>query len=431
MAQKINRLTHKGVQAATKAGRYADGGGLYLQVATKTARSWLFVYRSPVHKVAKKGKKTLVGRTREMGLGPVDGPNAVSLAEAREKAAAHRVEIQKSIDPIDAAREVRITLQPKTFQQVYEDVLGTLEAGWRNDKHKAQWRMTLDVYAKPLHAKSVASITTEDILEVLRPIWTAKAETASRLRGRIEKVLDAAKAQGYRSGENPARWRGHLDNLLSKRAKLQRGHHPAMPWADMPTFVGRLRATPSMSSLALEFLILTASRSGEILRSVRDGELMGARWEEVDLEAKVWTVPAARMKSGKEHRVPLSPRAVEILNELSKAKQGDFIFPGQRGKTPLSEMALELLLRRLDAKPYTVHGFRSTFRDWAGEATHYPREVCESALAHTVGNAVEQAYRRGDALEKRRALMNDWAAFVEGTDRGKIVPLDPARARSA
>jgi integrase len=427
MGQEINRLTHRGVQGATAAGRYADGGGLYLQVANTGARSWLFVFRSPVHKKAAKGK--LVGRTREMGLGPVDGPNAVSLSGAREKAAAYRLELTKGHDPLDQSRQRDTAKVSLTFKAVYEEVVQSLEAGWRNDKHKAQWRMTLDVYAKPLHARAVGSITTEDVLQILKPIWSTKAETASRLRGRIEKVLDAAKAKGYRSGENPARWRGHLDNLLPKRVKLQRGHHPAMPWNEVPQFVAKLRASPSISSLALEYVILTACRSGEVLRSVRDGEIMGARWEEIDLDANVWTVPAKRMKAGKEHRVPLSPRAVEILQELSRAKSGAFIFPGQRGTTPLSEMALELLMRRLQAKPYTVHGFRSAFRDWAGECTTYPSEICEAALAHTVGNAVERAYRRADALEKRRALMNDWEKFIEGGSTASIVNLQAVRRR--
>ena len=221
------------------------------------------------------------------------------------------------------------------------------------------------------------------------------------MRGRIEKVLDAAKAKGLRAGENPARWRGHLDHLLPKRQKLQRGHHPAMPWSEVPAFVARLKESRSIGALALEFVILTACRSGEVLRSVRNGEIMGACWAEVDRTTKVWTIPAVRMKAGLEHRVPLSDRALAILCEAEKVRRGDFVFPGQRGDQPLSEMALELILRRMHVKPYTVHGFRSSFRDWAGECTSFPREIAEAALAHAVGDKVERAYRRGDALERR------------------------------
>ena len=252
---------------------------------------------------------------------------------------------------------------------------------------------------------------------------TAKAETASRLRGRIEKILDAAKAKGHRTGENPARWRGHLDHLLPKRQKLQRGHHAAMPWQDVPAFIARLRDSPSISSLALEFVILTASRTGEVMRSVRDGVVMGARWDEIDRDARIWTVPAVRMKMAREHRVPLTNRMLAILDEAEKVRSGPFIFPNARGNEPLSEMALEMLMRRLNAKPATVHGFRSAFRDWAGEATNFPRELAEQALAHQVGDAVELAYRRGDALERRRALMEAWSAFCEPRNRENVVPM--------
>jgi integrase len=283
--------------------------------------------------------------------------------------------------------------------------------------------MTLKTYAAPLRPKPVDEITTEDVLAVLQPIWTAKAETASRVRGRIEKVLDAAKAKGLRSGENPARWRGHLDHLLPKRQKLQRGHHPAMPWAQVPDFVARLRAMQSVGALTLEFVILTACRSGEVLRSIRDGVIMGARWEEIDRTAKVWTIPASRMKTGREHRVPLVDCALAILDELEKVQRGAFIFPGQRGDHPLSEMALELTMRRMNVKPYTVHGFRSSFRDWAGECTSFPREIAEAALAHAVGDQTERAYRRGDALERRRELMQAWANFCEPKPVGNVVRI--------
>lgn len=410
MAQRINRLTARGVQILSKPGRHSDGGGLYLIVDVRKAKDgsarvgkrWAFIYR-----------RKRDGKQSELGLG---GLASVPLAKARELAAEARALLAEGKDPkSERAAAAREPDKVPTFGAMAETVMAALEHGWRNDKHKAQWRSTLATYAAPIHDKPVDRITTEDVLGVLQPIWTTKAETASRVRGRIEKILDAAKAKGHRTGENPARWRGHLDHLLGKRQKLQRGHHPAMPWQDVSDFVARLRESPSLSALALEFVILTAARSGEVLRSVRDGKLMGARWEEIDRSARVWTVPAERMKAGQEHRVPLTERALEILAEVGKVRQGEFIFPGQRGDKPLSEMALELVMRRMKAKPYTVHGFRSAFRDWAGEATGFPREVAEAALAHTTGDKVERAYRRGDALEKRRQLMLAWAAFCDGS----------------
>ena len=322
----------------------SDGGGLYLLVEAGGARRWLFIYR-----------RKRDGRQSEVGLG---GLHSVPLARARELAANARRQIADGIDPLQARATASAVTEAPTFGAFAETVIASLESGWRNDKHRTQWRSTLDTYAAPICNKAVDAITNEDVLAVLNPIWTAKAETASRVRGRIEKILDAAKAKGLRSGENPARWRGHLDNPLPKRQKLQRGHLPAMPWAEVPAFVARLRERQSVSSLALEFVILTGARSGEVLRSVRDGELMGARWAEIDRDAKVWTVPAQRMKAGREHRVPLTERSLAILDELAKVRQGEFIFPGQRGNRPLSEMALELQMRRMGAKPATVHGFR-------------------------------------------------------------------------
>ena len=241
------------------------------------------------------------------------------------------------------------------------------------------------------------------MLECLKPIWQTKAETAARLRGRIERVLDAARAKGYRTGENPARWRGHLDSLLPKRQKLTRGHLAAMPFAEVQDFLIRLRDMSGTAALALEFAILTAARSGEVL---------GARWSEIDLATKLWVIPATRVKAGREHRVPLPDRAVAILEAVSAVRSGDFVFPGLRRDKPQSDRTLVAVLRRMNC-PVTVHGFRSSFRDWAGERTHFPREVAEAALAHVVGDETERAYRRGDALEKRRELMNAWAAFCE------------------
>ncbi|WP_366930219.1 site-specific integrase [Mesorhizobium sp.] len=276
--------------------------------------------------------------------------------------------------------------------------------------------MTLgDTYCKSIRKLPVDKVTTADVLEILKPVWQAKPETAQRLRGRIERVLDFAKASGHRSGENPALWRGHLQHLLAKAKKLARGHHPAMPYADVPAFVKRLRAADALSAKALDYLILTAARSGEVL---------GMKWPELDLDEKVWTVPAERMKAGKEHRVPLTDAALAILRPLSDARLSDYVFPGEtkRGpEAPLSVMAMTMQMRRMDVGHYTPHGFRSAFRDWAGDQTSFPREVAEAALAHKVGDAVENAYRRSDALEKRRKLMAAWSNFLNGqTSRGNM-----------
>jgi len=295
-----------------------------------------------------------------------------------------------------------------------DDVRETLSAGFRNEKHKAQWKSTLESYAAPLRAKPVDTIGTDDVLAVLKPIWTTKAETASRVRGRIEKVLDAAKAKGFRDGGNPARWRGHLDHLLPRPSKLARGHHAAMPYEDVAAFIAKLRKREATSALALELCILTAARSGEIL---------GMRWSEIDLDKKVWTVPADRMKAGREHRVPLSPRAIAILRQLEEPKAGEFVFPGQARKKPLSNMAMEMVLRRMKIEEATVHGFRSSFRDWAGNVSSFPREIVETALAHVIGDKAEQAYRRSDALEKRCKLMEAWAAYCEPRASENIIHI--------
>jgi len=301
-----------------------------------------------------------------------------------------------------------------------DSVREALSTGFRNEKHKAQWKSTLATYAAPLRSKPVDTITTDDILAVLEPIWTLKPETASRVRGRIEKVLDAAKAKGFRDGENPARWRGHLDHLLPKPSKMERGHHAAMPYEDVAAFVGDLRKRPTTATFAVEFCILTAARSGEVL---------GARWSEMDLAKRLWTVPAHRMKAGREHRVPLSNRAMSILKQLRDADCGEFVFPGQKPKKPLSNMAMEMVLRRMKIENATVHGFRSSFRDWAGNVTSFPREVTETALAHVIGDKAEQAYRRGDALEKRRILMDSWAAYCEPRTSGNVVGISTIKRR--
>ena len=305
-----------------------------------------------------------------------------------------------------------------TFGDTADALLESMSPSWRNAKHRAQWAMTLRVYCASLTNTPVGNVTTDEVLRVLKPLWATKAETASRLRGRIERVLDFAKARGMRSGENPARWRGHLDALLPKRQKLTRGHHKAMPFADVPEFMTALRDMGGIASKALAFAILTAARSGEVL---------GARWEEIELNAKVWTVPAARIKAGREHRVPLSKRALAILAELAKLRLNDFVFPGLKLGSPLSAMALEAVLRRANVD-VTVHGFRSAFRDWAGERTAFPREVAEAALAHLVGDEVERAYRRGDTLEKRRKLMDSWASFCAASAGLNVVAFAKASA---
>lgn len=312
------------------------------------------------------------------------------------------------INPIEARRAAgQARKARKTFGEVASSFVERKAHGWRNAKHRAQWRMTLETYAASLWALPIETIDTAAVQSVLEPLWQKKPETASRLRGRIEAVLDAARVQGLRNGDNPACWRGHLDKLLPKPKKLSRGHHAAMPYKDIPAFMARLRELESISSLALEFAIFTAGRTGEVLN---------AKWAEFDFEGKIWTVPAARMKGGREHRVPLSPRACAILERLAITKTGEFVFPGTRPGKPLSNMALEMALRRMKIEGATVHGFRSSFRDWAGDERYDAREVIEAALAHVAGGKTEQAYRRSDALKKRHALMAAWAEFCASAE---------------
>jgi integrase len=393
MARALNKLSDVSVRAAKKPGRHSDGGGLYLFVGPTGAKSWVFVW-------ARGGKK------REMGLGPYP---AVSLAKVRTAAADCRMAVQEGRDPIaEKAKEAE-----PTFADCVEKFLTSMESSWRNTKHRAQWRMTLTEYCQPLRDKRVSTISTDDVLKALNPIWLAKPETASRLRGRIERVLDFAKAKGWRSGENPALWRGHLKAILPARQKLSRGHHAAMPYADVPAFMARLDRD-AMSARALELAILTVGRSGEVLE---------ARWPEFDLDKAVWTVPPERMKLGIEHRVPLVPRAVAMLRKLHETRENDWVFPGQKRDRPLSNMAMEKLMERMEVGQFTPHGFRSAFRDWAGDETSFAREVAEAALAHKVGDETEQAYRRSDALEKRRKLMQAWADYLAAPKAGNVVQL--------
>lgn len=388
MPTKINRLTARSVASINTPGRHSDGAGLYLIVDKSGAKRWAFLFRQS-------------GRLREMGLG---GVNAVSLSDARSKAQVIRSQVTEGLDPIAERRKVaQAETNIPTFSAFAIDFLDSIESGFRNEKHRKQWRMTLTDYAALIASTPVDEVTTDQVLAILSPIWLTKHETASRLRGRIERVLDAAKAKGLREGENPARWRGHLSLLLPKKPSLQRGHHAALPYKDAPDFFSKLKSNDSISSLGLQFLILTASRTSEVSQ---------ARWEELNLEAKVWSLPAERMKAGRPHRVPLSDVAMKIVQTMRAAKSGPFVFPGQSPKKPLSNMAFSMLLRRMKRNDITVHGFRSTFRDWAAEQTDHSREVAEAALAHVVGDATERAYRRGDALEKRRALLADWADFL-------------------
>jgi integrase len=421
MARSIHRLSSVAVRNA-KPGLHADGGGLYLQ-ATESAdhmvsKSWVFRFATGRIVTSATGKQRL--EERQMGLGSLID---VSLAEAREQAAECRQFRKQGIDPIEsrrAAKAERMVAAAKamTFDQAAEAYIAAHRAGWRNPKHAAQWKATLATYVSPVFGKLPASsIDTGLLLKVLEPIWATKPETAGRVRGRIEAVLDWTTARGYRTGENPARWRGHLDKLLPARSKVRKiKHHAALPYAELPAFLASLCEQEGTSARALEFTILTAARTNETI---------GARWPEVDLSGKVWTVPAERMKAGREHRVPLSAAAVAIVRRAQDAGEGELVFPGDRRKA-LSNMAMLMLLRRLGRDDLTVHGFRSTFRTWAAECTSFPREVIEAALAHVVGDATEQAYQRGDLFEKRRHLMEAWADFCAEAPVVADVPLRKA-----
>jgi integrase len=414
MARTANRLTALKVERANRPGMYADGGGLYLRVTKEGTKNWVYRFM-------------LNGRPRWMGVGPLA---LYGLQEARGKALDARRLRHEGIDPIDNRRAARLrrrleAAKSMTFKQCAERYIASHGLAWRNAKHAAQWSMTLlgrtpegeetkENYCAMLQPLSVQSIDTALIMKVLEPIWTTKPETAGRVRGRIEAILDWAKAREYRTGENPARWRGHLDKLLPGRSKVSRvEHHAALPYAELPDFMRALRAQEGVAARALEFAILTAARTGETI---------GAKWSEVNLAEKIWAIPADRMKAGKEHRVPLSAHALAILGEMHALRpdgnwpdaSNKFVFPGGKGSKPLSNMAFLMLLRRMKRVDLTAHGFRSSFRDWASERTNFPNEVAEMALAHTVGDKVEAAYRRGDLFEKRRRLMTAWAEFCSG-----------------
>ena len=409
VGRRIEKLTAVGVTRQKKPGYHGDGAGLYLQVSPTGTKSWIFRYK-------------LAGRPREMGLGAF---NTFSLAEARQRAKEARQLLADGIDPIEhrtavqsaSAQASRAVSRVLTFGQAADRYIEAHESSWKNAKHAYQWRQTLDTYAKPvIGALPVTAIDTDLVLRVLEPIWATKTETATRLRGRMEKVLDWAKALKYRTGDNPAAWRGNLDKLLANPNKVAPVvNHPALAYAEIGAFMAELRALPGLSPLATEFIILTATRTSEAL---------GARWSEFDLDAGVWTVPAARMKMGKEHRVPLSTAALEVLSKAMAFGGAEFVFPGRKPGTQQSNMSCLALLRRMGRTDIVVHGFRSTFRDWAAEQTSYPREVAEMALAHAIGDKVEAAYRRGDLFEKRTSLMADWAMHCGAVQTpAKVVPI--------
>jgi integrase len=396
----LQRLTALAVTRASKPGLYADGAGLYLRVSRNGSKSWAFRF-------------TLRGKPREMGLG---GLTKVTLADARKKAADIRLLLSDGHDPLDRrqqeeakrAREEKLAAaRGMTFDKCAEAYIAAHEPGWRNEKHKQQWRNTIATYVAPVFGNTpVQDIDLDLVMKVIEPIWNTKTETARRIRGRIEVILDWAKVRGYRSGENPARWRGQMDQLLPARSKLNSvKHHAALPYSEIPDFMNALRAIPGNSAAALEFLILTAARTGEVIN---------AKWAEIDLKKKLWIVPVARMKSGREHRVPLSSAAVAVLKRMGEGK-GEYLFSGRSPDAPLSNMALLMTLGRMNRADITAHGFRSTFRDWAAECTNFPSEMVEMALAHVIEGKTEAAYRRGDLLEKRRHLMDEWALFCRAT----------------
>jgi integrase len=391
MSRIKNRLTARTVETKKIPGYYSDGGNLYLRISKGLTKTWAFFY-------AKNSKRT------ELGLGSVGN---MTLEQARKKASDIRIGLSNGIDPLTEKRRLEAeknaqTAKFMTFQQCAEKYIDTHKSGWKNPKHIQQWQNTLSQYAYPFFGDlDVSAIDTGLVLRALEPIWTTKNETAGRVRGRVESVLDWANVRGHREGDNPARWKGHLDHLLAKPSKVQKTeHHPALPYGDMNIFINELHQHDCISSKCLEFTILTACRTGEAI---------GALWSEVDLTEKIWVIPGSRMKAEREHRIPLSTDAMTILTDMATYRSSDFVFSGSR--KGLSNMAMLTLLKRMNRHDVTVHGFRSSFRDWAAEQTAYPNELLEMALAHTIKNQAEAAYRRGDLLEKRRRLMDDWARF--------------------
>lgn len=417
---KIKAGTARGVAALLKEGKpgqHAVGNGLYLKVSAPGIGSWFFRYK-------------IDGKTRRMGLGKAGTASAsnkdpLTLAEASKAALEPRSWLSKGLDPLEHRNELQRQKETvsATFDSLAANYIAAHRVGWKNAKHAQQWENTLKTYASPVIGKlSPSDITTAHILKVLNKedFWAKKPETASRVRNRIELVLDAAKAKGLRNGENPARWRGHLDKLLPRRNKVQAvKHHTALPYHELPTFMALLADAEDMTAKAMQMTILTACRTSEVLN---------ATWDEINMGASTWTIPAARMKARKEHRVPLTDAVISLLKSMPHIEDNPYIFAGMREGRPLSNMAMLMGLRRMERDDLTMHGFRSTFRDWAGECTPHPRDVCEQALAHSLGNAVEAAYRRGDLFEKRRALMADWAVYCTSKPAKNVIQGDFKRA---
>jgi integrase len=405
MARAIGKLTALAVDKAKRRGYYGDGGGLFLQVSASGSKSWVFRFKD-------------AGKLREMGLG---ANHTIGLAEAREKARECRRLRLDGIDPIEARKIARAEARlaaatATTFKDCAERYIASHGAGWRSRTHATQWPSTFGRYVYPVFGSlPVQGVDVGLVLKVLEPIWTAKPETASRVRGRIESVLDWATARGYRQGDNPARWRGHLENLLPTKSKVRRvKHHAALPYAEIGDFIAQLKPQEGVAARALEFTILTAARTGEVI---------GATWSEMNVADRLWTTAAERMKSGKEHRVPLSDAALAILEQMLAIRQGDFVFPGGKARQPMSNMAMMMTMRRMGRGDLTVHGFRSSFRDWAAERTDFPGEVAEMALAHAVSSKVEAAYRRGDLFQKRRQLMDAWSRFCTVLEEDKTATM--------
>jgi integrase len=405
MASKANIGSDRALKkliAEAQPGSHRVNDGLYIQLSKTGSTSWLFRFQ-------------LEGRRREMGLGSYP---EISMLKAREASEDARRLVAQRIDPISARTEAHASDRAQaeralTFKSCALDYIKAHRLGWSNAKHAQQWENTLTTYAFPIIGdKPISAVTTDDLLAILRPIWTTKNETASRVRTRIEAVIASAKARRLFEGENPALWKGHLETLLPKRKSVSKvEHHAALPYSDLPDFITKISTQPSGSAVALIFSILTACRTSEVLQ---------ARWDEVNFDTALWVIPASRMKARREHKVPLSRQAVGLLRKTPHIDDSPYIFPGQRVGKPLSQMAMAMLLRRIKREDLTVHGFRSTFRDWAAEETSFPNMVAEMALAHTVGNAVEAAYRRGDLLAKRRELMQAWADYCAGAEKPQV-----------
>lgn len=384
-----HKLTDSKIRSLT-AGIHSDGDGLYIRVQPSGTRSWCFIWRR-------------YGARREIGLGPYgSGARHVSLATARAKAEEARAIIGAGGDPKTDMAERKAAAAIVTFGKVADEYIATMKPKWRGRSTLAAWERFAQTYASAIRKVPVDKLSTDDVVRVLRPLWHDKIETATKVRERIKLVCDHAKARGLRSGDNPAAWKGHLDQILPAHSKLDRSHHAAMDHVDVPAFLNRLRDSGGVGARCLEFCVLTASRSGET---------RGARWSEIDLGAAVWTIPPTRMKSEKPHRVPLSGRAMEIVREMKATAFNDLVFPGQRDDRPLSDMTLLKALKLAGGGEFTVHGFRSSFRTWVAEETNFQRELAEMALAHAVGDETERAYQRGDALQKRRELMDAWASY--------------------